>query len=151
MIKETIIATLLLLASSSALAIDACYSGLWFDPTRNGEGISVDVVSEDQVVVLFYTYNNDLDKYWYIFQGETDALVAYDTLKTAEEPFNVVTAAIGSGELEVVDTNTLNFYYDFVLTLDGATVDNPVPWCLDENCSGAFEYTRLTSLIPCEK
>ncbi|MEO8672771.1 MAG: alpha/beta hydrolase [Tahibacter sp.] len=36
--------------------IDARYSGDWFDPSRNGEGVAIEMLSDRQALVYFFTY-----------------------------------------------------------------------------------------------
>jgi len=40
----------------AATAIDARYSGLWFDPSRAGEGIYLEILDAPRAHVYFYTY-----------------------------------------------------------------------------------------------
>jgi len=40
----------------SAPPIDAHYSGQWYDPARNGEGIELEILSADRALVYFFTY-----------------------------------------------------------------------------------------------
>jgi hypothetical protein len=43
-------------ATSSAPAVDARYSGQWFDPARNGEGIALEVLDDGHALVYMFTY-----------------------------------------------------------------------------------------------
>lgn len=42
--------------AQSAQAIDARFTGQWFDPARNGEGIEIEILNNDIAIVYFLTY-----------------------------------------------------------------------------------------------
>ncbi len=42
--------------ASSAPPVDARYSGLWYDPTRSGEGIELEILPGNKAGVYFFTY-----------------------------------------------------------------------------------------------
>jgi hypothetical protein len=42
--------------TSTAAPVDARYSGLWYDPTRSGEGIELEILPGNKAVVYFFTY-----------------------------------------------------------------------------------------------
>lgn len=41
---------------STAPAIDAHYTGQWFDPSRSGEGVMLEVLADQRALVTFFTY-----------------------------------------------------------------------------------------------
>jgi len=43
-------------AIATATPIDGRYSGQWFDPARNGEGIELEVLPNNRALVYFFTY-----------------------------------------------------------------------------------------------
>ena len=43
-------------AASSAPPVDSRYSGQWFDPDRNGEGIALEVLDDSKALVYMFTY-----------------------------------------------------------------------------------------------
>src|SRR5262249_27350899 len=42
--------------ATAATPVDAHYSGQWFDPTRNGEGIALEILPENRALLYFFTY-----------------------------------------------------------------------------------------------
>ncbi|MEO7199648.1 MAG: hypothetical protein ABIY56_05460 [Dokdonella sp.] len=42
--------------ADAAAVIDARYSGQWYDPSRSGEGIAMEVLPDQRVLVYFFTY-----------------------------------------------------------------------------------------------
>jgi len=40
----------------AAPAVDARYSGQWYDPARNGEGIALEILPANKAIVYFFTY-----------------------------------------------------------------------------------------------
>ena len=56
----------------SAFRVEAGISGLWFDPARDGEGFSVEVLDGDQALVIWYTYDLVGGQLWLIGVGEID-------------------------------------------------------------------------------
>jgi hypothetical protein len=42
--------------ATSTLTIDGTFSGQWFDPARSGEGISLEILANNQALLYFFTY-----------------------------------------------------------------------------------------------
>lgn len=40
----------------NAPAVDATYTGLWFDPARNGEGIELEILPDNKALLFVFTY-----------------------------------------------------------------------------------------------
>lgn len=141
---KAILAAVLMLLSTSLFALDACHTGVWYSPERNGEGITVFTLSETDALVYFYTYNPlTAEQEWVMFQGPASNMSAYDTFKESEEPFEVTVHKIGTGSIEAEGDNLI-FFYDFLLDIDNyAGIEEGTPWCLADYCSGLYEYKRL--------
>ncbi|HEX4479281.1 MAG TPA: hypothetical protein VH082_00620 [Rudaea sp.] len=45
--------------ASTAAPVDAHYTGQWYDSTRGGEGISLEILPNDKALVYFFTYPPD--------------------------------------------------------------------------------------------
>jgi hypothetical protein len=45
--------------SEAATPVDARVSGLWFDPSTPGEGLTVSLIAPDRMVIAWYTYQAD--------------------------------------------------------------------------------------------
>lgn len=136
-----LLATFFLLLSAQVLALDACMTGSYYDPSAPGEGINVEA-NDDYVIVYFY----DQDGSWMFLQGETgDDLTAYQNL--GDYTYNV-----GKGYFEPIDPRGKRVLFGFDLLLDVRDVswERPIPWCLRSDCERDFRYIRLTQPIPCE-
>ncbi|MGD9582426.1 MAG: M14 family zinc carboxypeptidase [Lysobacterales bacterium] len=46
------------------------HSGAWFDPTRNGEGFVIEVLSSSQALAYFFTFDRDGEQDWYTMLGQ---------------------------------------------------------------------------------
>jgi hypothetical protein len=130
-----LVCTPLLFADQS---VDPCYTGSWYDPENPGSGVNVEVL-ETAVVVYFYRAEGT----WFVLQGDDDGLEAY-------QPWGDGIENVGDGYFAPVDNDTAAFGYDLLLDLERAAPGLPIPWCLRSDCSGEFEYTRLTQPVPCE-
>lgn len=135
----------------NAYALDACMSGSWSSPQRDGEGIVVEAL-EEQVLVYFYTFASSGTS-WYLMlgdqqEGELDAiqLTMKQAVLISNNPFAASIFDVGKAVIAAVDDKTLQFYFD----QKNDIVDGGGVWCLSDRCSGDFEYTRITGLIPCE-
>ncbi len=56
----------------------AVQSGSWFDPSHAGEGYTVQWLDNDQVLVMWFSYDSDGQQYWMLGLGEN--LSADDTI-----------------------------------------------------------------------
>lgn len=52
--------------------VKAGQSGAWFDPSHDGEGFFLQVLSDTQAVVYWFTYDNNGDQLWMTGVGEID-------------------------------------------------------------------------------
>jgi len=144
--------TVMLLFSGTIFALDSCVTGAWAspDPAWSGEGISVQVLPQDKVVVYFYRPGTTNSR-WYLFVGERPAdgedyveLTAYSAIGYGSGGVR----HIGTGSLNVTGDNTLEFSYEMKFDLSKlGDPDISIPWCI--GCNNTFEYVRLTTPIPC--
>jgi len=138
------IALVLTLFMSTAGAFDACMSGSWFDPDRNGEGITLEALPNGGVLGYFYTYGSQ-GRAWYVMTGD-DTLAIFGTVKHSNDPFGVVESEVGTATVTTINAQALQFTYDLVLDVDRQAA---IPWCLGNHCSGSHTYTRLTWPVGC--
>ena len=60
-------------AASTAPNVDSRYSGQWFDPARNGEGIALEVLDDGRALVYMFTYppaGSSAQQAWLIGVGD---------------------------------------------------------------------------------
>ena len=136
----TLILTLL---AVPVMAFDACMTGSWYDPQRDGEGINIEVL-DDTVIAYFYRPGASNQR-WYLMIGDRpeggDArLGVYQSVGVDEVYW------IGDALISVTGDNTLDFSYEF--RYDMTRGGDDLPWCI--GCNGAFMYVRLTQPIPCD-
>ena len=51
------------------MALDACYTGSWYDTQRDGEGINIEVL-EELTVAYFYTFDKNDNQAWFTLLGD---------------------------------------------------------------------------------
>jgi len=125
-------------------ALDTCFTGSWYEPATDGEGINIEV-TEDTVVGYFYTWKNG-SRDMYVLSGyntqlgfaTADAFASY--LAMGEH----TTEKVGTIALESGDENTLYFAWDW--KTDWKTGDT----CRVDSCVGTRTLTRLTQPIGCD-
>ena len=73
-----LLASLLLMLSSSVWAMTVAdnYSGSWYDPDQSGHGLSIEAVSEERLVIYWYTYHPDGTPMWLISEADLDGDIA---------------------------------------------------------------------------
>jgi hypothetical protein len=147
---KKLLAILLLAFSLNAVALDPCYTGSWYDPERDGEGLVIEVLG-DTTLAYFYTYSfHNSGQEWFLFQGDGAILDAFDTIKHSEDPFVAEVFDVGYAVIEPVNENEITFLHSYVLDLEVLSEENPSPWCLHEACTREYNYIRLTQPIDCE-
>lgn len=120
--------------------IDTSYSGSWFDPGHNGEGIILEVLNAITVVVQWFTYDDEGNQFWIQGVGTIDGKTV-----TVKEAFYTRGARWGSGfdpdDVERVDwgTITLTFSGCNTATMDYASV-------VAGFGSGTQDMSRITTL-----
>ena len=122
----------LILFSVNAYALDECYTGQWFKEA--GEGIYIEVLSEDRIVGNFFTYDQDGYQRWFVLGfGENDfgPVISTNMYGEAEQE-------VGAASLDAIDSKTLLFVWDITMDLFDP------PWCLNYTCVGELVMTRLT-------
>jgi len=136
---------LLFLFSTTAFALDACYTGSWFDPLRDGEGINIEA-NDQNVVAYFYTFDRNDRKAWFTLIGDR-VLAIFDTILIDDKylDFRTETVLVGSAIIEPLTNNDLYFQYQFDLEYK-----NGIKYeCVGDICTGNYLYRRLTQPIPC--
>lgn len=133
---------MVLAASASTQAQSSRFSGSWFDPARSGEGFIVQIQSDSQALVTWFTYPPEGEpgtQAWLIGTGTlTDDILSIDTLQiTSGGRFG---AAFDPSE--VIRTNWGSLQITFT-SCQQARVDYQGPGAYG---SGSFELTRLTEL-----
>jgi len=91
--------------AKAAPNLNGAFSGAWFDPSHNGEGWLIDVISPAQALMLWFTYDDQGNQAWMIAIGDiqgnqmffNDVLQPQGTVfGTSFNPANVVNKPWGS-------------------------------------------------------
>ena len=100
--------------SHGALPVSADFTGVWMDPQRDGEGVSIQVDGSGQVVLQWTTYDLDRRQMWLVGVGTADAdgriLIPLQVTSGAQfgarfNPREVTRRSFGTAELRVLDCN----------------------------------------------
>lgn len=57
-------------ASPAPFTLAPGMSAAWFDPSHNGEGFQIEMLTDDRVVMYWFTYDKQGEQDWYIAVGE---------------------------------------------------------------------------------
>jgi hypothetical protein len=131
---KTLMMIIMMMMSGSAMALDACFTGSWYE--TDGQGINIEVLSADRTVGYWYGYGTDQHNRWYTFDLDSSGVGPIYTTDNSGQLFHV-----GDASLDAVDNDTVIFVTSIVVD-----VDNP-PWCL--GCERSQVMTRLTQPIEC--
>ena len=87
---------------------EAYLSGSWYDPTHDGEGYNIEVLSNGQVVIYWYSFDPEGNRRWFFGVGDiVDGKLVFNDLKTTSggifgPDFNPATVELSSwGTLEL--------------------------------------------------
>lgn len=93
-----------------ATTLPSDLNGSWYNPARDGEGLSIQQFG-NTMVVYWYTYDNNGNQKWYTMIGNPDALTMYETSGGMWQFFDDVNAEIiGSANLLVTDGGVILNY-----------------------------------------
>jgi len=115
-------------SAAAAAQIDAGFSGLWFDPQRNGEGLQLEILDADHALLGWYTYNDEGEQRWFQGVGQIRHATSGGAIEfpqiyvthgggfgAASALDNVELQVAGSATLSFSDCNTGSFRYDAFL------------------------------------
>lgn len=136
-----------LMFSTSAMAIDECFTGSWYDAEANdGRGLDFQVLANEQIAGYFYTWYG-AERDLFLVAGSSEGggdnlwLSGYQSFYGGE-------MYAGTATISVVDNDTILFTHTW--KYDARNTDSTMRWCLNSTCTGEYEFTRLTQPIPCE-
>ncbi|MDH3902027.1 MAG: beta-lactamase family protein [Xanthomonadales bacterium] len=95
--------------------LDNRYDGAWYDPQTDGQGVTLEILDDgNRLVGFWYTYDENGEKRWFIFNGEISGDVAeVSILQTSGgrflQPDPVEESEWGTGRFITVDCNHVNF------------------------------------------
>ena len=128
------------------MAIDACYTGSWYDTKRDGEGINIEVL-EDLTVAYFYTFDKGGNQVWYTLIGDKILTMHQTVIVEDPDEFITKTVLVGEAEIEVLTNDEIFYQFNIVW----GYVDGKLKRCTGDRCEGKYLYRRITQPIPCMK
>lgn len=140
-----ILLALLMMVSGSAAAFESCWTGAWYDPGRDGEGIVMEVLN-DNVVVWFYRPGTASSQRWYLMVGDNEPGTHARLITYQQTHVGGAALENGTAGVSMKGNDMMKFSYHF--NYDFTTEDGGTPWCI--GCSDTTTYVRLSQPIPCE-
>lgn len=134
------------LPSAKVTEIDASFSGSWFDPTHDGEGWLIEVLSGGIAVVYWFSYDGDGNQAWFVGVGSIDGKTI-----TVDDVFIAGGGVFGPGfdsdDVELVPWGSMEFTFDSC----GTGTMSYVSTKGGEFGSGSLDLERITGLagVPC--
>lgn len=112
------------------------FNGVFYDPNRDGEGLTVQILKDNKAAVFFYFFDQYGNQNWVSCEGvfdESDNAYYLTVYKVHNlefmYPSNVIFVNSGSARLEYLTTHSVKF--DFAINIPGL------------NASGTINATRL--------
>ena len=101
-------------SAASAAQIDAGFSGLWFDPQRNGEGLQLEILDADHALLGWYTYNDEGEQRWFQGVGQirhatSGGAIEFPQIYVTHGGGFGAASALDNVELQVAGSATLSF------------------------------------------
>ena len=140
-----LIALLLIIGLTGyAQAMDSCMTGSWYDPnTDDGRGIDIQVLDRGVIAGYYYTwYGTERELFTLNGANDADFEVEFNGYQSLFEG----SYWVGKAWIDVVDDDHIVFSHTW--KHDFHNTRNTMRWC-KSGCEATYEYTRLTSPIPC--
>ena len=134
--SHTLFALYLLYGASAAFADSAPnMSGMFYDPSHNGEGFVVEMLSADQALVYWFSYDAQGRQRWFIGEGTADAtgITVPEWLSTRGGIFGV---DFDPAAVELIPSGSARFQYSGCHSM---SVDYQV-----DGIAGRQDLSRLT-------
>ena len=124
--------------SGEDLLIDASFSGAWYDPSHEGEGFLIEILTTDVALIYWFTYDPDGNQAWVAGIGQingnridvTDALRPIGArFGAAFDPADVDTTLWGDFSIEFTTCDTADLTYTGIWGDDGQSLQRI--WSID--------------------
>ena len=139
---KILLSTLLILLSTSAMALDANHTGSWLDPEQPGFGINIEA-HEGVTAAYFYSFDHYNNPKWWVMVGD-EVLTMSVTYVVENKPL-VITKEVDVGVAEIIPLapGVIRFRYTLIAELD----EGEVVLCDGEHCKGDYIFKQLTQPI----
>ena len=108
--------SLLAVSASQAAVVESGHSAVWFDPARNGEGLTLQILDSERAVLAWFTFDEDGGQRWLLDLGRIvrtadDAFIEFPALTVTRggrfgpsfNPNDVVREVVGTATLRFDD------------------------------------------------
>ncbi|WP_395375493.1 M28 family metallopeptidase [Marinicella sp. W31] len=93
------------------------HSGLWYDPGKPGHGVTVEVLEDNRILAIWYTYNSKGQPAWLLGQGTYEintanldvSFIEQGAFPPSDIPDNLMVDAWGNFTIEFQDCTTAQF------------------------------------------
>lgn len=140
------ITLLLLTLSFNAIALDACFTGAWYDEERVGEGINLEA-HEKFTSGFFYGFDKNTKPIWYAMLGD-EILTMSVAIVVEDKTFITKEEDVGVAQVVPLADGVIRFRYTLIAEVDE---DGDLKLCKGDHCTGDYIYTQLTRPIPCDE
>ena len=142
---KILLSTLLILLSTSAMALEPCHTGSWLDPEQPGFGINIEA-HQGFTAAYLYSFGKYQNPKWWVMVGD-EVLTMSVTYVVESEPL-VITKEIDVGVAEIVPLapGVIRFRY----TLIAEVKHGEVILCDGDHCDGDYIFHQLTQPVACE-
>lgn len=117
-------------------------TGSWYDPSRPGEGLVVEVLENDRAVVVWMTYDHDGNQMWLQGIGDIEEVARYNGLLTIDD-MRIYSGSYWGSDFDASDVTSTHFgsvtLGFWLCNHADMTYDSP------EFGSGSLSLARLTS------
>ena len=120
------------LSALQGFSIVPGHSGLWYDPNKLGHGVTIEILDDNRIVAIWYTYDAEGNPAWLLGVGtftETQASLEVTYIQQGAFPPSLIPddAAVdtwGSFQIEFIDCSTISFSWapDVALNLESGTM-----------------------------
>ena len=129
----------------------SAYTGSWYDPNRSGEGYIIEVLENDQVVLLWYTYDLEGNHMWLIDSSgsitETEQGIALDFNNVVKTQGPIFGNNFNTNDLETIPWGQVHFD----LTCDEGVVNyNSIIDGFGQSNHDIVKLTHPINIISCQ-
>ena len=145
---KTLLTILLLMISGSAMALDACLTGSWYDPEQSGFGINIEA-HQGFTGAYLYTFDKNLRPIWFVMVGKEVLTMSVTAVVPDNDKFIAKELDVGVAEIIPVAEGLIRFRYSLIAEYD--TEKGKLVLCNGDHCDGDYLFTQLTKPIACDK
>lgn len=144
---KILLSTLLILLSTSAMALPDNFTGSWFDPEQPGFGINVDPNSGD-TVAYFYSHDHYNRPIWWVMVGDEVLTMSVTYVIENGPPKILKEIDVGVAEIIPLAHGIIRFRYTLIAEVDPYTGD--LSLCDGPHCDGDYIFQQGTQPVVCE-